>query len=60
LILAKDRAVEDAFRETEVRLVGMTAVGPRLITAAFRAGWAAGDRVNLNRPVPGDALSQLT
>lgn len=58
LILAKDRVVEDAFRETDVRLVAMSAMGPRVITA-FRAGWAAGDRVNLNRPVPGDAARRL-
>jgi hypothetical protein len=55
LILAKDRVVEDAFRETDVRLVSMNATGRRVISTAFRAGWAAGERVNLNRPVPGDA-----
>jgi hypothetical protein len=59
LILAKDRVVEDAFRETDVRLVGMVAMGPHVITTAFRAGWAAGDRVNLNRPVPGDTQRRL-
>ena len=31
----------------------MAATGRRVITSAFRAGWTAGDRVNLNRPVPG-------
>ena len=56
LILAKNRVVEDAFRETDVRLMSMSATGRRVITTAFRAGWAAGDRVNLNRPVSGDAL----
>ena len=60
LILAKNRVVEDAFRETDVRLMSMSAMGRRVITTAFRAGWAAGDRVNLNRPVPGNALRQLT
>ena len=59
LILAKNRVVEDAFRETDVRLMSMSATGRRVITTAFRAGWAAGDRVNLNRPVPGDALRRL-
>jgi hypothetical protein len=59
LILAKNRVVEDAFRETDVRLTSMSAMGRRVITTAFRAGLAAGDRVNLNRPVPGDALRQL-
>jgi hypothetical protein len=59
LILAKHRVVEDAFRETEIRLVSMGAVGPRVIGSAFREGWAAGDRVNLNRPVPGHAPGLL-
>jgi hypothetical protein len=59
LILAKNRVVEDAFREVDVQLVSLAATGRRVITTAFRAGWAAGDRVNLNRPVPGDAPRQL-
>jgi hypothetical protein len=59
LILAKDRVVEDAFRETDVRLVSMSATGRRVMTTAFRAGRAAGDRVNLNRPVSGDAQGRL-
>jgi len=59
LIVAKNRVVEDAFRETDVRLVSMGAVGARVITSAFRAGWSAGERVNLNRPVPGDAQRRL-
>jgi hypothetical protein len=59
LIVAKHRAVEDAFRETDVRLVCMCAVGPRVIGSAFREGWTAGDRVNLNRPVLGHAPGLL-
>jgi hypothetical protein len=59
LILAKHRVVEDAFRETNVRLVCMSAVGPRVIGSAFRDGWEAGERVNLNRPVPGHAPERL-
>ena len=59
LILAKHRVVEDAFGEIGVRLVSMTAVGRRRIAAAFRDGWAAGERVNLNRPMTGDALRLL-
>jgi hypothetical protein len=59
LILAKDRVVEDAFRETDVRLVSLGATGRRVINTAFRAGWAAGDRVNLNRPVSGDTLRRI-
>ena len=52
--------VEAAFRETDVRLVSMGAIGGRRITAAFRDGWAAGERVNLNRPVPGGTPGLLT
>src|ERR1700733_6066788 len=59
LIVAKNRVVEEAFGEIDIRLVRMTATGRRVITTAFRAGWAAGDRVNLNRPMPGAALRQL-
>jgi hypothetical protein len=59
LVVAKARVVEDAFRETEVRLVRMNATGRRVISTAFRAGLAAGDRVNLNRPVPGDSQRRL-
>jgi hypothetical protein len=59
LILAKHRVVEDAFRETDVRLVSMTAIGQRRIASAFRDGWRAGDRVNLSRPVPGSALGLI-
>jgi len=59
LIMAKNRVVEEAFGEIDIRLVRMAATGRRVITTAFRAGWAAGDRVNLNRPMPGAALRQL-
>jgi hypothetical protein len=59
LILAKDRVVEDAFRETDVRLVSMNATGRRVTGTAFRAGWAVGDRVNLNRPMSGDAQRRI-
>jgi hypothetical protein len=59
LILARHRVVEDAFRETNVRLVSMHAIGQRRIASAFREGWQAGDRVNLSRPVPGDALGLI-
>jgi hypothetical protein len=60
LILAKHRIVEDAFRATEVRLVSAGWLGQNRDTAAFRQGRAAGDRVNLNRPVQGERLELLT
>ena len=59
LILAKHNVVEDAFRASNVRLVSMTAIGQRKVAAAFREGWAAGERVNLNRPVSGDSAGLL-
>ena len=59
LILVKHCVIEDAFREADVRLVSMTAIGQRPIAAAFREGWAAGERVNLNRPVEGDTRGLL-
>jgi hypothetical protein len=59
LVVAKARVVEEAFRETEVRLVRMNGTGRRVISTAFRAGLAAGDRVNLNRPVSGDSQRRL-
>jgi len=51
--------VEDAFRASNVRLVSMTAIGQRKVAAAFREGWAAGERVNLNRPVSGNSAGLL-
>ena len=60
LMLVKHRVVEDAFRATNVRLVSMAAIGRRQIASAYHEGWAAGDRVNLNRPVPGDTPVCLT
>ena len=59
LILVKHRVVEDAFSEADVRLVSMAAVGKRGNAVAYREGWAAGARVNLNRPVPGEASRML-
>jgi Protein of unknown function (DUF2786) len=59
LILVKARVVEDAFRDTDVRLVSLGAIGPRRITTHYREGWNAGERVNLNRPVAGGAPDLL-
>jgi hypothetical protein len=51
LILAKHRVVEDAFRQTEIRLVSSASLSGVRMNGAFRQGLVAGDRVNLNRPV---------
>jgi hypothetical protein len=59
LIVVKHQVVEDAFRETKVRLVSMNGLGPRVSTKHYEAGWAAGDRVNLSRPVRGEGQGQL-
>jgi hypothetical protein len=50
--------VEDAFRETEIRLVAAVGLGRARLVGAFQHGLAAGDRVNLNRPI-GDAGRRL-
>jgi hypothetical protein len=60
LILVKHQVVDDAFRETDVRLVNMSAIGPTVITKAYQDGMTAGDRVNLFRPVTGEGRGQLT
>ncbi len=59
LILAKHRVVDDAFHETEVRLVSMSAVGGRVDARAYREGWTAGDNVNLSRPVKAEGRELL-
>jgi hypothetical protein len=59
LILAKHQVVDDAFRETDVRLVSMSAVGAQVNARAYREGWAAGEKVNLSRPVKGDGRDLL-
>jgi Protein of unknown function (DUF2786) len=53
LILVKHQVVEDAFRQTEIRLVSAGSLSGVRMDGAFRQGLAAGDRVNLNRPVAG-------
>jgi uncharacterized protein DUF2786 len=53
LTLAKHRVVEDAFRETSVRLVSPGRLRRMRLNGAFRRGQEAGDRVDLNRPVGG-------
>ncbi len=59
LILAKHRVVDEAFRKTDVRLVSMSALGRRVIASAYREGWVAGERVNLNRPMAGSGQDLL-
>jgi hypothetical protein len=53
LMVIKHRVVDDAFRETEIRLVSSGSLTRARVNGAFRHGMAAGDRVNLNRPVQG-------
>jgi hypothetical protein len=59
LILAKHRVVDAAFAETNLRLVSTSAVGRRRVQGAFQAGWAAGARINLSRPVEGGGRGML-
>ena len=50
LVLARQHTVEDAFRERKVRLRAQRGVAFRA-DGAYQAGRAAGERVNINRPV---------
>ena len=59
LILAKHQVVDAAFTESEVRLVSMSAVGTQVYGKAYREGWAAGNKVNLSRPVKGEGRDLL-
>jgi hypothetical protein len=54
LILAKHQLVETAFRATQTRLVSARSLARRVIRSAYQDGLAAGDKVNLNRPLTGD------
>jgi hypothetical protein len=60
LMLVKQTIVDDAFRETDVRLVTMRSVGRRVVSFAYREGQLAGDRVNLSRPMAGEGRGLLT
>ncbi|MDJ0388043.1 DUF2786 domain-containing protein [Roseomonas sp. E05] len=52
LVVAKQQVVEEAFREAAIRLVATRrqAIQP---DGSYHQGYAAGDRVNLNRPLRG-------
>ena len=60
LMIVKNQVVEEAFRETDVKLVNMYGLGAKVIPSAYQAGLVAGDRVNLNRPVRGEGQGQLS
>jgi hypothetical protein len=51
LVLVKHQVVEHAFRCAEVRLVSAGRLRLARRNGAFRHGMAAGDRVNLSRPI---------
>ena len=59
LMLVKQTVVEEAFRGTAVRLVSARRSGMRL-NGAFRDGYAAGNQVNLNRPLKGGGRGRLS
>ena len=60
LMLIKHRVVDDAFRETAIRLVSAGNLTQARVNGAFRDGQAAGDRVNLDRPICGTANALLS
>ena len=51
LILIKKQVVEGAFRDAKIRLVSIAGLSRARARGAFQQGLAAGDRINLNRPV---------
>ncbi len=59
LVLAKHQVVEAALRAASVRLVSTRGLTARR-NVAFRHGQAAGERVNLNRPVAGQDRPRLS
>jgi hypothetical protein len=60
LILVKHQVVEEAFQETEVRLVWAGRLNHVRRNGAFRQGLVAGSRVNLNQPLGETARSLLS
>ena len=58
LMLVRRQVVEDAFRGAKVRLHALPGLAVQR-NAAFRAGQAAGEGVNLNRPVEGGGRGLL-
>ena len=54
LILIKQQVVEEAFSDTNIQLVLIAGLSRARASGAFRQGLAAGDCINLNRPVGGD------
>ncbi|MBV8915250.1 MAG: DUF2786 domain-containing protein [Acetobacteraceae bacterium] len=54
LIVAKHQLIETAFRATQTRLVSARSLARRVIRTAYQDGLAAGERVNLSRPLTGD------
>lgn len=51
LIVAKHQVVEAAFQATRTRLVSARNLTRRVIRSAYQDGVAAGERVNLSRPL---------
>ena len=50
---------KDAFRDTRIRLVSIASLSRARASGAFQQGLAAGNRVNLNRPVGGNGRGLL-
>jgi hypothetical protein len=60
LVLIKQQAIDTAFKETGIRLVAAAGLTRARQSGAFRKGLAAGDQVNLNRPIGDAGRSLLT
>ena len=59
LAVVKHDVVEAAFRELGTRLSSSRPTGRRVVGGAFQDGIAAGERVNLNRPLDGGGRARI-
>ena len=60
LMLVKQHLVEEAFAATQTRLVSTRRSVRTIVRSAYQDGMQAGDKVNLNRPLTGNARSLLS
>ena len=52
LMLIKQSLVDEAFGELQTRLISTRRAARRVVRSAYQDGLQAGDKVNLNRPLP--------
>ena len=60
LMLVKHQLVETAFRGAQTRLVSVRPLARRVVRTAYQDGVAAGENVNLNRPLTSDGQQLIS